>query len=31
MKIRESHVVTFFIYDNNADAFLCPRDIFSLF
>jgi len=31
MSIRESHVVTFFLYDNNADSFICPKDIFGVF
>ncbi len=31
MKIRESHVVTFFLYDHNADSFICPKDIFGVF
>jgi len=31
MKSRESHVVTFFLYDNNADSFICPKDIFGVF
>ena len=31
MTIRESHLVTFFLYDNNADSFICPKDIFGVF
>ena len=24
-------MVTFFLYDNNAENFICPRDVFSVF
>lgn len=31
MTVRESHVVTFFLFDNNADSFICPKDVFGVF
>lgn len=31
MSLRECHLVGFFLYDDNGDGFLCPRDLFSVF
>lgn len=31
MSLRESHLVSFQLYDQNGDGFICPRDVFSVF
>jgi Ca2+-binding EF-hand superfamily protein len=31
MSLRESHLVSFELYDQNGDGFICPRDVFSVF
>ena len=31
MSLRESHLVSFMLYDNNGDGFICPRDVFARF
>jgi Ca2+-binding EF-hand superfamily protein len=31
MTLRETHLVSFFLYDQNGDNFVCPRDVFTVF
>lgn len=31
ISLRECHLVSFFLYDDNGDGFLCPRDLFAIF
>lgn len=31
MTLRESHLISFELYDQNGDGFICPRDVFSVF
>lgn len=31
ISLRECQLVGFFLYDDNGDGFLCPRDLFSVF
>jgi len=31
MSIRFSHLVSFMLYDNNGDGYICPRDVFAIF
>lgn len=29
--MRQSHLVSFFLYDQNGDGLICPRDVFGVF
>jgi Ca2+-binding EF-hand superfamily protein len=31
MQLRETHLVSFFLYDCNGDGYICPRDVFAVF